>query len=617
MADEEYETEQKEQGAKVSDYVKKFTASEKTMRAEFLPKYQLAKERLRAEHEVKGRGTRKLTHEQVNLVQSIGSNFVNSVYFKSPHCNLTAREYVETGQVENTEIAVNDWLKDKKVKKVIKRAIWDAYLGGFGCVFIDYDYDDMDDPERPLMRIETVQSPEGIPVEQEVPEKDEQGKPLFERIVLKNEITIQRIRPDLVRFPKGFDFDNHQESPWIGFDLILPIDEVKNNENWDKDVREKIQGERYEKLSSTDKCKTKDTSEGNELYAKISYVFKKPDNPKIEPFKLCVFCQAYDEKPLTEVDFKKGHSGYPLKFITFNPLDDDCSYPNGDPWNFESQLNAVDIWWQKLINHVRRSNPKIAYDMGAVNSKEAQKMKSNNDNELVGLSNKEKRDIRTLFAELNAPEVNKDLHRLWEVARELLDQIAPKAAASQGSSEADTATEAKIIQAGEMIDVDARIDDVRDFVVDIVLDTAGIMSESLAAPLSLEKEVEGSEEKYFEEVGSEGFTGKLKVDVDVESMQSQNKDVLRRHLIQMLELFVKMKPITDAAQLMVEPKFWIEKLADTAYIRNIDKGFMPMPMMPVAPPDPDVNVSPESPEEEIPAGEMPMEAVEAGMGQRI
>jgi len=112
----------------ISKYVKMFEASEKKMRSDFLPKYQLAKNRLRAEINVKNRGGRKLTHEQVNLVHSIGVNFVNSVYFKSPECNLTAREDQDSEAVENTEVACNDWIKDNKVKKVVEDRDWETEL---------------------------------------------------------------------------------------------------------------------------------------------------------------------------------------------------------------------------------------------------------------------------------------------------------------------------------------------------------------------------------------------------------------------------------------------------------------------------------------------------------
>jgi len=192
MSDNEYsETEGREQESnqepeiKVKDWKTKFVFSEKLMKDEFLPKYRIAKARLRAEYEVKNRGGRKMTHDQVNITQSIGTNFVNSVYFKSPNCNLTAREEVEHDKVENTEIKVNDWLSDNKVKTIIKRNIWDAFLGGFGAVFLDYEYVDAPSDE-PIMDVRQTQTPDGRLIQDQVPMVDEMGQPRFKPIVLKN-----------------------------------------------------------------------------------------------------------------------------------------------------------------------------------------------------------------------------------------------------------------------------------------------------------------------------------------------------------------------------------------------------------------------------------------------
>lgn len=596
---------------KVSTYAKKFEASEKLMRQEFLPTYELGKARVRAEIEVKNRGTKKLTHEQVAITYSIGTNFVNSVYFKSPNCNLTAREEVDHKNVENTEIAVNDWLADSKVKRVVKRTIWDAFEGGFGAVFIDYAYDDMEDPNNILApaQIDPVTGQEIAP-------------PQFGRIPLKNDITIQRLRPDLVRFPRGFDFDNFQDSPWLGFDLILPIDDVKSNPQWDQDVVQRIDGEKFEKITDSKSNKNNQPGSGEaDLYAKISYCFIKPENQKIEPLKLVIFCHKYDEKPLQVIDFKKGHVGYPIKFIYFNPLDDDNPYPKGDAWMFESQLNALDEWWKKVVRHVKRSNPKFIYDMSSITTQEAQKLKSNNDNEFVGLGNKMGKDIRSLVMDLQSPQVPADLDKLWEVARQLISEIAPKSSVSGGAAgETDSATEAKIIASGEMIDIDARIDDVKEFIKDIVLDVAGIMSNSLAAPIPVRREnpmleADPTAPKFiFEQVGSDGFTDKINADVDVESMQAQNKDVVRRQLLDMLGLFQKLAPFFQAVGEMPDPKWWIERIMETSNIRNIEKGFKPIqPLQPM----PSEAPVPIREDQETIDGSMPPEAVEAGLGQRV
>lgn len=558
----------------VGEWAKKLKASEKVMRDEFLPKYNLAKSRIRSDRDIKNKNSRtKLSHENVSLAYSIGQNFVNSVYFKAPTCNLTAREEEDHAKVEITEKQANDWIKDKKLKKTIKRIIWDAYSGGLGVRFMDHEFDVIQGQE--ILGYEKTQVQD--PMSGQMVEVDDETKPIYNRIVTKNEVVFKRIRPDLVRFPKGFDLDNYQDSPWIGFDVILPLVEVKSNEDWDEATRNAIEGEKYSKLSAVDK--DSGTADGDDLYAKISYVFEKPQTP-MEAFKLSVFCSQNTSGALKETDFDKGTVGYPIKFIYFNPLDDDYSYPTGDCWLFESQLAAVDTWWRKQVKHVATSNPKRLFDQSALGDGEAGKLKANNDLEWVGVENKERRDIRSFITELQAPTLNPACDALYEVANQLISKIAPKSAMAQGSPDtaSGTATEAKIIATGDMIDVEARIDDVRDFIVDIVLDYVGILEKSLIAPIPV-RMGEGEESEVIQ-ADKNSFTSKIEVDVDVESMQAMNKDMHRKQLIDALGLLTSLEPIMNKVGATINPQFWLEKIMDTLGIRNVEKGIMPLPPMP-------------------------------------
>lgn len=623
----EQTVEQPQEKMNLSKWVTRFKQSEKIMKAEFKWKYMIAKARLRAEQEIKHRNTKKMTHEQVNLVQSIGNSYVNSVYFKAPNCNLTAREEVDHERIENTEIKVNDWLKDTKIKKTVRRNIWDAYLGGFGARFIDHEYEDVEDQENIVVPGQEAQIDpmSGQMVSEAVP-------PQFGRIVLKNEIVMHRVRPDLVRFPKGFDFDNYQDSSWIGFDIIHPIDYVKNNQVWDEAVREKVEGEKYSKLSDSEKQQDSDETDADDLYAKISYVFEKPASA-MEPFKLLVFCHKYTDAPLQYMDYDKGHIGYPIKFLYHNPLDDDKNYPNGDCWNMESQLSAVDTYWKKMVRHVERSNPKRVYDSGVISQQEAQKLKGNNDNEWVGITNRNKVPIPNLVMDLQAPQVHPDTSLLFQTARQLISEISPKSGLTRGAADAkpDTATEAKIMATGEVIDIEARIDDIRDYIVDIVLDVAGILEKSIEAPMPIRRELpDGS--MQFGEVNKDGFTSKINVDVEVESMQAQNKDVYRRQLLDSLQFLTQFEPVMNKPTIdpvtgqlrpgkTLDPQFWLERIMETMNIRNVEKGIVDLPP---APPvldgqpmmnPPQASQTPDAPEPSESTGAMPPEAIEARLGQ--
>jgi hypothetical protein len=322
--------------------------------------------------------------------------------------------------------------------------------------------------------------------------------------------------------------------------------------------------------------------------------------------------------------------------VYFNPLDDDESYPNGDCWNIESQLAAVDTWWRKMVLHVQRSSPKRIYNSSVISQQEIGKLKANNDSEWVGVTNKQQVPIPNLVSTLDAPQVRPDVSRLYEVARQMLSEISPKTGLTRGATDEkiDTATQAKIMQVGEVIDIEARIDDIRDYIVDIILDVAGILEKSLEAPVGIQKPVMdemgqpmlGQDQKPMSEmmqVNKDGFTGKINCDVDVESMQAQNKDVYRRQLLDSLQFLVKFEPVMNKVGKTLEPNFWLERIMETMNIRNVENGIVDLPpalpldgSQPMMSPPPASQTPGPLPPMSEQSGEMPMDGMEAGLAQR-
>src|SRR5690606_20625287 len=119
------------------------------------------------------------------------------------------------------------------------------------------------------------------------------------------------------------------------------------------------------------------------------------------------------------------------------------------------------------------------------------------------------------------------------------------------------------------------------FIKDIVLDVAGILSKSFEAPIPVKKFAPGQDGQKIEQINSvnrEGFTNKINVDVDVESMRPQNKDIYRKQLIDALQFLLKFEPIMNKPKIDPEtgqmlpgktlnPHFWLEKIMDTMNIR--------------------------------------------------
>lgn len=522
------------QKTNLSVWFQRIANSDKYMKQNFRPRYNLARKRLRSEYNTISASGGHPTHKQVNLVYSIGNSFVNSVAFKMPDVTCTARDEANAEHVENTELKINDIFKDKKVKRTLKRIIWDAYLGGFGVVYTDYEYADQETGE-PM-----VDPMSGQPM------LDEKQQPVMKRIITKNNIVINRLRPDLFRFPRGFSFDNYQDSPWLGFDIILPLDEVKADKNYDVNVTTELKGQKFDNLSDKENRSSNATEQDDTLYVLLHYVFEKPveDN---QPYVMRILTDENKEKALQEVEYDKGHVGYPCKPLYFNPVDDDASYPCGDPWIWESQLSAVDKFWSRLQNHTKRLNRKYVYSKRDVTPTEMQNIKSNEDMEFVGLENKQNTPTGNIFTPLADAPIVGDNYKFYDVARSLLSELSPKSALARGAQDngADSATAANIINQGDMIDTDARVDDLREFIIDITLDIAGILEKSLVGTFPVQgKNQDG--EQISRVAGRSEFTSKLNINVDVDSMQHQNKDVYRRQMLDLIGQMTVIEPYLNA-----------------------------------------------------------------------
>lgn len=525
--------------AKVEDWIGMFESSKKYMKDNFLPKYKLARDRLQCRYMVESAGRGYKTHKQVNLTYSIGSTFVNSTYFKSPDINFTARDDQEMQKVEQTEVKVNEIIKDKKVKKTVKRMVWDAYLGGFGACFVDYEYSDVDDPSQPL--------PDGG----------------FARIVLKNKFVIKRIRPELLRFPSGFDFDCFQDSPWLGFELLVPVTDLPSYKQFDPEVVALIKGKKYEDFLEENKRKE---FKNDIPYASLLYCFLKPENEN-EPVKFFVLSDEVKDRPLQPMtEFDKGQTGYPIKFVYFNPLDDECSYPVGDPWLFESQLWAVDKWWLAYGNHIRRNSPKTLVDKKKLNNPAEliKKLKNNEDMEIVDIETKGGEPASNVVSPFQHPNIPPEVTQFYQTARQVMDEVGPRSAQARGveAGKDQTATEASIIQSNELLDSEARADDIAELFKDIAIDLAGMLTR-----YNGEVSVQGKSSMgntISQKVTSDGFTNKVNADVDVLSMQHPNREVFRK---QMLELLAQVGIINQ--ELAKDGKRMKSEFIVTKFVENI------------------------------------------------
>ena len=560
-----------EQKLDIDKWFTRIKSAEQYMKDEFKPRYDLARKRLRSELSIVTAKGGRPSHESVNLLYAIGNSYVNSVIFKNPDVNLTARNDEEREAVENTEVKINEFLKDKRVKKVVKRVIWDAFLGGFGARYVDYEYEDyetqeplLDDMGQPMLKPD--------------------GTPILKRVATKNKPCVKRVRPDLVRIPRGFDFDEYEESPFIAFDLLIPAEDVRNDNSFDQVLRMQIKGKPYQSVSDQEKRVAKKSQEADVLYARLHYIFTKPEFSG-DTYKLLVLSEEVKDGPLKHEEFEKGQEGYPIKFLHHNPLDDDISYPCGDAWLSESQFRAIDDYWVRLCRHVKKSNPKWIVDTNHVTTQDVQKLKSNDDLEYVGIKPKTAGvPLANIIQPLEHPTINPNNQEFLTYSENILNRIAPRSAVFLGdASQKKTATEASIIQGGENIDIDSRIDDIREFFIDLVRDLAGLYVQNLVGTTIVKgKDANGKE--FSRPADKTKFSTNFEVNIDVMSMQAPNREVHRKQFMDMMGLLQVFEPSLNRIGKTVDPLFSLPKVLDTFGVKNGEQAIVDLPigaMMPI------------------------------------
>jgi len=290
---------------------------------------------------------------------------------------------------------------------------------------------------------------------------------------------------------------------------------------------------------------------------------------------LLILSSENHDAPLRVMEYDKGHTGYPVKFISFNNPDDDSPYPSGDMWIIEPHLRAMDDWFKRMWNHTRRSNPKWLFNIKDIPTETLSKLRSNEDLEWVGIEPKSGRPMGEIVQSMQHPPVHNDNHSFLEVNENLLSRIAPKSSQALGGEvKKKTATESSIIQANEMIDLDARQEDVLDFTREIIRDLVGLLERNFQGATDIKGKTRQGVSVNRQNVTKAGFTSNVNIDIEIENMQHPNKNVLRAQMIEMtqtLKLFTEDLARKGKA---IDGEFFVKKLLELSNIRNVEQAIV-------------------------------------------
>jgi len=211
--------------------------SNKIHRKQIVPKWNTAKARYDGDLASEMGKRNRLQHQDVNFLFKDIEDFNSSLYFKNPEIDLISRDTQDEQKIrniENLQQLVNDDIKDdESLKAKIRASLVDEALSSLGVVYIDYDY-----------RTKEVldENGEGVPVDGVT---DEIGQPLIQQEEIEQKVNLVKLRPDNVIRPPYQMLYNYQDSPYLGFVDIVPLESVKMDQTLDPAVVEKLKGKEY------------------------------------------------------------------------------------------------------------------------------------------------------------------------------------------------------------------------------------------------------------------------------------------------------------------------------------------------------------------------------------
>lgn len=562
----------------ISRWVSRATTANKWLRKELMPKYVTAKRRYHSEcgYKTTGAGSSQTaSHSDINLLYKVVRDFIGSVFFKNPEIDLTAREQNNPQaitRIENLEQKVNDEIKDNdELKRLIRSALIDENLAGFGVLYNDFCYEDedaLDEQGQPILI-------EGV--------FNDDGTPAIKRANPKNRVDYYKIRPENLIVPPWIQQYNYKTAPYIGYIDIVSLDKLKADENLDQEVVKLIKGAEYKSLVDREDKKDGESEDRSDiLHAKIYYLFIRDE--KTKSYKRLVVCDEAGcrDKALSYGDWNKGHKNSPIHVLMLNDSADGF-LPPSEAWILESLLIILDYVFSKMERHVRKSSNKTLVSMGkeAFSKENVDKLLKNFDKEVIGIPSIPGQDIRSLVYELQSAALSGDHQTIYDLARGAFDNISRQPSFSKDSvvGEKKTATEAQEIAADDSTENGDYIDKFRDFLKDLFFDHARMIQENFQGLVSMKvtSRVSG-EDEYREDLGKDDFSGEFGVDIQVSSFQPPNKNQQMAKISQTMAQIAMMKPILDEQGLQINGPRFIRWWTQSVDVRDGEDLVIPKPV---------------------------------------
>lgn len=289
----------------------------------------------------------------INRTFSYIKAMVPRVYFRSPSISVTPRRPEFAAHARVLE-QVDNWLiQETSLKYTLRRAVLEAGLTGIGPVKLGYDSEYGYIPDQSV-------DENGATITQAGTEDGERIE--YNQDIQPGMPWAARVRADEIITPWGYSDPN--DLPWVAHMILRPIDDVKQDQKYDKDLRQKVKGG----FSCGEKPGQPSTLGHMELGNKDQFclMYEIRDVKRKKFLVLCEGMCLVNTEDTLQID------GLPWDFIIFNE-DPEHFWPLSDVKMFMPQQKELNEIRSYARIQRRHSILKFLYLKGAITPEQLEK----------------------------------------------------------------------------------------------------------------------------------------------------------------------------------------------------------------------------------------------------
>jgi len=382
----------------------------------------------------------------LNLVFAYIKTEIPSLYVRDPHIKVNPKNPQSIESAKIMELAINDIWRRKKLKREVKKAIWDGklvshawvktgYTGKFGLV--------EDDDKTPL---ETVVS---------------------------EDYFAYRVPYDCVLFDSE-SIDPPYDCSWMAFKVYLPLAKVQNDPNYQHTEELKPVTRYNPTKQDTKKAKLDESYKADEAMACVYEIWDKDTK------KVYLLGEGVETDFLNERDWPYRMKGFPVSFLCFNPVNDE-PYGIPDVHMFERQILEKTKLRAMMLEHVKSFTRQFVAKKGFFDDEAKQAYQDGTPGQILEINGNPQTDIAALpYANLQM-----DIYPLEDRITDDFINISGQTPSERGGSEkTSTRTIREILEKkeGAANRRSEQIDVVEDFIEDIASNLGSLLQQYADVP---------------------------------------------------------------------------------------------------------------------------------------